>query len=291
MINKKVVSDKKLTQIFNYKWLLLLVPLIYTLSVLYYPIINIIKLSFIDESGFTLEYIKNVFTEPLYLEVLKNTLKIAFFVTILSLLISYPISYYMAITQSNHLKKFILGLVMITLWISLLVRTFTWTVILQDHGIINSLLMDLGLIEQPLKLLYTNTSVVIGMTHVLVPYMILSLYSVMDSIDHRLIQAAKGLGARPSKAFYQVFLPLSVPGILSGSLIVFVMSLGYFITPSLLGGNNSMMISKLIEQNIQATLNWNLASALSILLLGTTLLLLGISAWVSRFSPMFKEER
>lgn len=288
---KKVVSGKNIIQIFNYKWLLLIVPLFYTLSVLYYPIINIIKLSFVDDSGFTLAHIKDVLTEPLYIEVLKNTFKIAFFVTILSLLISYPISYYMAITHSNKLKKFILGLVMITLWISLLVRTFTWSVILQDHGIVNRLLMNLGLIEQPLKLLYTNTSVVIGMTHVLIPYMILSLYSVMDSIDLRLIQAAQGLGARPSKAFYQVFLPLSAHGILSSSLIVFVMSLGYFITPSLLGGNNSMMISKLIEQNIQATLNWNLASALSILLLGATLLLLGISAWLSRFSPMIKEER
>lgn len=243
-----------------------------------------------NESGFTMEYIKEVFTEPLYLTVLKNTVKIAFFVTVLSLVISYPISYYMAITESNRLRKFILGVVMITLWISLLVRTFTWSVILQDHGIVNSFLMNIGLIEQPIKLLYTTTSVVIGMTHVLVPYMILSLYSVMDSIDYRLVQAAQGLGARPSKAFYQIFLPLSLPGILSGSLIVFVMSLGYFITPSLLGGNDSMMISKLIAQNIQATLNWNLASALSILLLGTTLLLLAISAWVSKFSAMFKEE-
>lgn len=273
------------------KWLLLLIPLVYTVCLLYYSMLSVLKLSVYDASGFTLKYIEQVFTEPLYLKVLVITLKTAFIVTLTTLFISYPIAYLLVVMESQRWKKIVMSLVMITLWISLLVRTFTWTVILQDQGVINKLLLSLGLITEPVKLLYNTTGVAIGMTHILIPYMVLSLYAVMEGIDRRLVQAAQGMGARPWKAFLQVFFPLSLPGVLSGSLIVFVLGLGYFITPALLGGQGNMMISKLIQENIQTTLNWNMASAISLVLLAATLLLLGLAAWVSRLSPLLKGEK
>lgn len=270
------------------KWLLLIVPLIYTLLLLYFPMVNVLKLSFYDKTGFTLIYLQEVLTEPLYLKVLWITMKTAFTVTLVTLLFAYPIAYLLVVIESVKWRQIILGTIMVTLWISLLVRTFTWTVILQDHGIINEVLLKMSVVKEPMKLLYNDTGVIIGMTHILVPYMVLSLYSVMERIDLRLVQAAQGLGARPWKAFIQVFFPLSLPGVMSGSLIVFVLALGYFITPALLGGQGNMMISKLIQENIQSTLNWNLAAALSMVLLAAALILLGLSYWVSRFSPMLK---
>ncbi|MGC5325940.1 ABC transporter permease [Brevibacillus sp. SYSU BS000544] len=270
------------------KWLLLIVPLMYVLILLYYSMISVLKLSFYDDNGFTLEYLKETLTDTLYLKVLWLTVKTAFLVTIATLVIGYPIAYLLVVIESERWKKIILGTVMITLWISLLVRTFAWTVILQEHGVVNEALLAIGIIKEPLKLLYNTTGVVIGMTHILLPYMVLSLHSVMERIDQRLMQAAQGLGARPSRAFFQVFFPLSLPGVMSGSLITFVLGLGYFITPALLGGQGNMMISKLIQENIQSTLNWNLASSLSLVLLVTTLLLLSLAYWLSKLSPVLK---
>lgn len=270
------------------KWLLLIIPILYTVFLLYYSLVSVLKLSVYNETGFTFEYLRKILTDTLYLKVIWITVKTAFVVTVSTLLIAYPISYLLVVIESAKWKKLILSTVMITLWISLLARTFTWTVILQDHGIINEFLIKTGLIEQPVKLLYNSIGVTIGMTHILLPYMVLSLYSVMEGIDRRLIQAAQGLGARPWKAFLQIFFPLSLPGVMSGSLIVFVLGLGYFITPALLGGQENMMISKLIQENIQMTLNWNMAAALSLVLLVTTFILLGLAYWVSRLSPVMK---
>jgi ABC-type spermidine/putrescine transport system permease subunit I len=273
------------------KWLLLIIPLVYTVFLLYYSMISVLKLSIYDKTGFTLKYLEQVFTEPLYLKVLWVTVKTAFIVTIATLIISYPIAYLLVVMESRLWKKVVMALVMITLWISLLVRTFTWTVILQDQGIVNKFFLSIGLISEPVKLLYNTTGVIVGMTHILIPYMVLSLYSVMEGIDRRLTQAAQGMGARPWRAFLQVFFPLSLPGVLSGSLIVYVLGIGYFITPALLGGQGNMMISKLIQENIQTTLNWSMASAISLVLLLTTLILLGLAAWISRLSPLLKGDK
>lgn len=270
------------------KWLLLIIPLLYVVVLLYISIFNVLKLSFVNETGFTIEYIKEVLTGTLYLRVLWITIKISFLVTIFSLLIGYPVAYLITITESKFWKQAILGTVLMTLWISLLARTFSWQVILQEYGALNKLLLTLGIIEEPVQLLYSIWGVVIGMTHILLPYMILSLYSVMDGIDRRLLQAAQGLGAKPFKAFFQIFLPLSIPGIMSGSLIVFVLGLGYFITPAILGGQSNIVIAKLIQENIQMSLNWHMASALSLLLLVTTLLLLSIAHGISKLSPLGK---
>lgn len=269
--------------------LMIIIPLVYMVLLTFVPIVSLFKQSLFDESGFTLRYLAEVVSNPLYLKVMWLTLKISFLVTVISLLISYPVAYLIVQTESTLWKKVILSAVLIPFWISLLVRTFSWNILLQDQGVINKLLMSTGLINEPLSLLFNTTGVVIAMTHILMPYMVLSLYSVMQGIDQRLVQASQGLGAKPSKAFYDVFLPLSAPGIIAGCLLVFVLSLGFYITPALLGGSKNTMIAMLIENNINITLNWNLASALSLLLFFVTILLVFIPFLLFRNHSAIKD--
>ncbi|RST77293.1 ABC transporter permease [Siminovitchia acidinfaciens] len=277
------------TRIPGLKWLLVVIPIVYVFTLLLYPMIGLFKLGVTNSDGFTLEYIKHIFLNKVYLDVILITLKISFMVTVITLLISYPIAYLLIRIQSNTWKSIIIALAMIPFWISLLVRTFSWIVMLQDRGAINQALMALGIIDEPIKLLYTTTGVVIGMVHVLYPFMFFSLFSVMKGIDQRLHQAAEGLGARPLTAFLQINLPLSLPGILAGSLLVFVMSLGFFVTPALLGGSGEMMISMVIENYINKTLNWHLASALSLVLFVVTVLILGLAFLALRNHAVLKD--
>ncbi|MEB3102095.1 ABC transporter permease [Ferviditalea candida] len=283
------VSLNKLTKIPGLQWLLLIIPSAYIVFLMFFSMIDLFKLSIFDTNGFTLKYLAHLFAEPVYLQVLWLTLKIAFLVTLTTLLIAYPVAYLMVKIESKAWKNFIFTAVLIPFWISLLVRTFAWTVLLQEQGIINKTLMTVGLIHVPIPLLYNTAGVIIGMTHVLLPYMVLSLYSVMEGIDQRLVQAAEGMGARPRKAFMQIFLPLSLPGMLSGSLLVFILGLGYFITPAILGGSKNMMISMLIQNNVSTTLNWHLASALALVLFVITLLLLFLSYFIIRNHSVLKE--
>ncbi|WNS76575.1 ABC transporter permease [Bacillus sp. DTU_2020_1000418_1_SI_GHA_SEK_038] len=287
--DKQVSFSRRLARISGLQWLLLIIPLAYILILMFFSMIDFFKLSFFNADGFTLEYIKSFFSTPVYLKVLWLTLKISLLVTVFALVIAYPLAYSLVITKSALWKRIIFSAVLIPFWISLLVRTFAWTILLRKNGVINIILMKLGIIDQPLELIYNTTGVVIAMTHILLPYMVLSLYSVMAGIDQRLLQAAQGMGARPMKAFFQVFFPLSVPGLLSGSLLVFVMGIGYFITPALLGGPNTIMISMLIESNINTTLNWHLASVLALVLFVATILLLLIALLVTGKNPVLKE--
>ncbi|MFL0194957.1 ABC transporter permease [Clostridium sp. WILCCON 0269] len=286
---KKVSTKDRLVNLFSAKWILIVLPVLFILVFTFIPMIGLFKLSIIDESGFTFKYIAQIFTEPIYLQVIWLTLKTSFIVTVISIVLAYPVAYFIIRTKSSRLKKIILMLIMIPFWISLLVRTFSWIIILQDQGILNTFLKNIGLIKQPLNLLYNTTSVTIGMTHVLFPYMVLNVYAVMSNIDTQLVEVAQIMGARPTKAFWQIFFPLSVPGILSGSILVFVLALGYFITPSLLGGSKNMLVSTLIQNNISATLNWPLASALALVLFIITMGLLAVLALLIKGNPMLKE--
>ncbi|MEX2460609.1 MAG: ABC transporter permease [Paenibacillaceae bacterium] len=286
---QRVTTARLITQIPALKWILLVIPLAYILILMVWPMLGLFKLSILDENGFTMQYFLRIFSTPVYLDVLWLTLKTALLVMIFTLMLSYPVAYLLVRIESAKWKKVILGAVLIPFWINLLVRTFAWTILLQDQGVINTFLMQLGMIDEPLSLLYNTTGVTIGMTHVLLPYMVLSLYSVMDGIDQRLLQAAQGMGARPWKAFIQVFFPLSLPGVLSGSLLVFILGIGYFITPALLGGSKNMMISMLIQDNVNTTLNWHMASAIAIVLFIVTLLLLFLSVLLIRNNPVLKE--
>ncbi|MFD0693543.1 ABC transporter permease [Paenibacillus sp. GCM10027628] len=264
------------------KWLLFIIPALYMLLLTFFPIIKIMKLGVHDGVHYTTKYIMQAFTTPVYLKVILYTFQISFIATLAALLLGYPVAYLLYKMQSETWRSITMSLIMIPFWISVLIRTFTWMVMLQNEGVINKVLLGLGLIDQPLHLLYTSTGNVVGMVHYLFPYMVLCIYSVMKGIDGRLLQAAEGMGARPWRAFRDVLLPLSMPGVIAGVLICFVFSLGFYITSVILGGPKDKMISNLIANFINVTLNWHMAAALSIILLGATLLLIAVPFLIFR---------
>jgi putative spermidine/putrescine transport system permease protein len=180
---------------------------------------------------------------------------------------------------SERVRRLLIFVVLIPFWSSILVRTFAWMVLLQQKGLINKTLVDyLGLIDKPLTLIYNRTGVLIGMSHILLPFMVLPLYSVLTRIEPNLAQAAASLGAPPHRNFLRIYLPLSLPGLVAGGVLVFVIGLGYYITPALLGGPGDTMIAQLIEMQIADFGNWGVAGALAvILLLGTTTTFLLVS--------------
>jgi len=232
-----------------------------------YPIVQLTQTSFFTPSFSFGNYVK-IFAEPVYLRVLLVTFEIGFLVTVITLLLSYPVAYLMA--TAKRYAPTIMIFVMLPLMTSILVRTYGWMVLLGRKGVINEILAGAGLIDEPLPLLYTRIGTVIGMVHVLMPFMVLPLYSVMRNIDLDLIKAAQNLGAGARQTFFNVYLPLTVPGAAAGCLIVFIMDIGFLVTPALLGGRKDLMIASLIHNQVQETLNWGLAAALAIMLLLVT---------------------
>ena len=194
-----------------------------------------------------------------------RTVTISASVTLLCLLFGYPVAYLLATLpekQNNRLMLFVI----VPFWTSLLVRTTAWYVLLQPSGVINGALMSLGLVRHPLPLIFNRTGVLIGMTHILLPYMILAIYSVMKNVSSTYMRAALSLGAHPAVAFVRVYIPQTLPGVGAGCFLVFVLALGYYITPALLGGAGDEMISQLIASQTNNQLNWGLAGALSLYL-------------------------
>ncbi|HWM78560.1 MAG TPA: ABC transporter permease, partial [Methylomirabilota bacterium] len=210
------------------------------------------------------------FTEPAYLRILMRTFRVSLTVTLCCLILGYPTAYVLSLV-SGRLRRFLLLLVIVPYLTSFLVRTYAWMVLLGPKGIINSLLLKAGLIDTPLKLLYSAIGVHVGMVHVLLPLMILPLYSVMVGIDRTLPRAAQTLGAGPLRTFVRVFLPLSLPGVRSGCVLVFLIALGFYITPAMLGGLRDSMIAMLIESQITQLVNWGFAAAAAVVLLAVTL--------------------
>ena len=250
--------------------LLMLLPAVLVLAVLFaYPLLGIVTRS-VYKGGYTLDMYRQVFRVPVYLQVLLATFKVSALVTIVCFALGYPLAYMLA-TRRPRTAQLLMIIVVLPFFTSIIVRTYAWMVLLGRNGIVNQYLMALGLTDKPLLLLYNQGGVVIGMSYVLLPYMVLTVYSVMRSIDPRLVRAAHSLGASRLQAFRRVFLPLSLPGIAGGTLLVFILSLGFFITPALMGGPGDMMIAMLIEREVEITLNWSFASALAVILLALTL--------------------
>lgn len=200
---------------------------------------------------------------------------ISLVVTVAALLIAYPIAYVLAKARGVAFTLIIMSVV-IPYFTSIIVRTYSWMVLLGRNGLINHLLLDTGLIDKPMHLMYNKFGVVVGMTYILLPYMVMTLFSVMRGIDSNLIRAARGMGATSAYAFWKIYFPLSVPGVLSGSLIVFILAIGFFVTPALMGGPSDVMIAMLIQRQVELTLNWSLAAIMSLLLLAVTLILYSI---------------
>lgn len=202
----------------------------------------------------------------LYLDVFARTLWVSLLVTLLALAIGYPLAYWLSHLPTKT-ANLMMVLVLLPFWTSLLVRTTAWIVLLQKEGVVNSMLLALGVIQEPLTLVFNRFGVVIAMTHILAPFMILPLVSVMRQIPPGYVRAARSLGASPVTAFWRVYFPQSVPGISAGVLLVFILAMGYYITPALVGGAGDQMMSYFIADNLTRSLNWGLASALGGLLL------------------------
>lgn len=208
----------------------------------------------------------------IYIKLYLKTLKMALIITLMCLLLGYPLSYYLATAPSKK-ANLLMIFVLLPFWTSLLVRTTAWIALLQTNGVINTFLISIKIISQPLEMLYTEFSTIIAMTHILLPFMILPLYSVMKGIDPSLMRAAISMGARPPRAFFNVYLPNTMPGLSAGALLVFIISVGYYITPALVGGTDGQMISNIIAFHMQQSNNWGLAATLGTLLLALILAL------------------
>jgi putative spermidine/putrescine transport system permease protein len=213
--------------------------------------------------------------QAVFRNVLGRTLWISGMVTLLCLLLGYPVAFFIA-RQPPARASLLLFLVLLPFWTSLLVRTVAWVVLLQREGILNSLLLSLGLVTEPIRMIFNRFAVYVAMVHVLLPFMVLPLYAVMKGIPPSYVRAASSLGARPATAFRRVYLPQTLPGVGAGCLMVFIQALGYYITPALVGGADDQMISYFIAFYASKTVNWGMAAALSIMLLAATLALYAV---------------
>ena len=211
--------------------------------------------------------------DPLYLKPVLRSVYIAFLNTIICLIIGYPLAYFIS-NQSQNKKNLLLFLVILPFWTNFLVRTYAWMIILRTEGLINNLLIGLNLIQEPLELLFTEKAVIIGLVYGYLPFMALPLYASIEKLDRSLIDASKDLGATPIKTFWRVILPLTKPGIIAGSILVFVPSLGAFITPDLLGGAKNLMVGNLIKEQFLSARDWPFGSALSFMVMGVVLIML-----------------
>ena len=226
----------------------------------------------LGRSELSLAYYLEVFNDAVLVEVLIRTLVLSLSVTAICLLLGYPIALLM-LRSSGWVQRLVGMLIVLPLWTSILVRTYAWMVILGRKGLVNESLISIGLIDAPLDLLYNRFSVYVGMVHIMLPFMVLPLFAVMRRIDLNLVSAAWSMGASRTRAFLVVFLPLSLPGILAGSLLVFILSIGFFVTPALLGGIADTTFVMLIERQVNKLFNWPLAAAMSVTLLVATLIL------------------
>jgi putative spermidine/putrescine transport system permease protein len=219
--------------------------------------------------------IATVITSHVMLQAIFATNWISLLVTTSVLLLGYPIAYYLANRRGLRFTLVVFCII-VPYFTSIIVRTYSWMVLLGRTGLINQSLRDLGLIDAPLPLLYNKTGIVIGMTYVLLPYMVLTLFAAMKSIDRNLLLAARGMGAGGAMIFWRVYLPLSLHGVISGALIVFILSIGFFITPALMGGPSDVMVAMLIERSVEITLDWPTAAVMSLFLLAVTLILYAV---------------
>ena len=246
------------------------------LAVMVWPLAQLLYRSVMTPT-FSLEKYQSLFSDGVTVTILTRTVVMSLVVTVVTLLLAYPYAYAMTKVTART-RAVLMALVLLPFWTSLMARTFAWLVLLQDTGVVNSLLSAVGV--GPLSLIRNTAGVTIGMTHVLLPFMVLPLYSTMSKIDPRLMTAAVSLGAPVRVAFRRVYLPLSMPGVVAGTTLVFIMSLGFYITPQILGSPQQAMISQLIATKIDRLLDFGSAGAMSAVLMLITLVLLALMSRV-----------
>jgi ABC-type spermidine/putrescine transport system permease subunit I len=244
-------------------------------TLLVYPVAQLLLLSIHNDNGFTFAAYQRLFASSVYLNVLWITLKVSLWTTVLAVVGAYPIAYLISSLPQKQ-KSSLLFWVLLSFWSSFLVRAFAWIVMLGRNGVVNKTLQALGVTDAPISLLYSFGSTLVGMVHALMPLAVLTMLSVMDNINRNLPRAALTLGARPGTAFWKVYFPLSMPGVAAASIMVFVTAIGFFIFPALLGGRRETMISQIIIDQVQQTLDWGFAGAVSVLLLVVVLVVFAL---------------
>jgi putative spermidine/putrescine transport system permease protein len=259
--------------------LLLMLPALVVLVFMFLvPLALFFVRSFTEFEGTIAEFIdqgRDLLLSQAYLTALGTTNWISLIVTVATLLIGYPIAYYLTTATGVGVTIVVLSIVL-PYFTSVIVRTFSWMVLLGEHGLVNNVLLATGLVNEPLSLMYNRLGMLIGMSYVLLPYMVLTLYAAMRAIDPSLLRAASGLGASGFYTFRRVYFPLSLHGVLSGALIVYILSIGFFITPALMGGQHDIMIAMLIDRALEVAVDWPAAALMSLTLLVVTLTLYAV---------------
>jgi putative spermidine/putrescine transport system permease protein len=273
---KRMPSSESVSRVY---WALVLLPVAVLCVFYYYPLSKVLWLSVtVPKPG--LGNFALLMTSEGVQRILVTTARICIVTSIVALVIGYVIAYAMVHASPQH-RAWILFVVLLSFWLSVLIRAFAWLTLLQSRGVVNTALLQLGLISEPLPLTRNEFGVMLGMVHFMIPYAVLPLYANMQGIDQRLILAARGLGASSTKTFLRIFLPLTTPGIISAGILVFVFALGFYITPALLGGGKTIMLAEYISIQIIDALNWGTGAMLATTLLLIVVLML---ATVSRFA-------
>ncbi|MFT8364088.1 MAG: ABC transporter permease [Sporolactobacillus sp.] len=264
-----------------FKWTAIIPVYVWMLLFILLPNLYIFVMSFMKrgiyggvEWGFTFDNYLNIF-HSMYLNIFIHSMLLALEITVICLLIAYPFTLFI-MNQTKIVQTVAIAAVTIPFMISSLVRLFAWITLLQTNGVFNTLLIDFHIVKQPLNMLYTNGAVILGMAYMLLPFMILPIYASMEKIDFRLIEAAKDLGARNSKVLTTILLPLTIPGIFAGSILVFIPSLGYFFVSDMLGGSQTILIGSMIRDQFLTARDWPFGAALSVFLIILTLAVLKI---------------
>lgn len=270
----------------EHKAVLLILPAVLLLIVFFvYPLVEVLRTSVFDPE-FTTKHIERFFGKAIYLKVFYRTLRVSLVVTLACFLLGYPTAYFLTRVRPQ-VRIYLIFLILLPFWTSLLIRTYSWIAVLGTQGVFNSILVEIGLVSEPLRMLYTTEAVYLAMTQILLPIMILTCYSVMVDIDKDLIKAARVLGAGPFRAFLKVFFPLSLNGATTGAIIVFILSMGFFVTPALVGGRKDLMVGNLIEFQISEMVNWGFASALGVILLLATTAIVLVFRFLTRTKSLY----
>lgn len=282
MLNGQELQSQKKRE----EWVLLglSLPAIFVIAlVVILPVGWLFYLSFVDGQGsFSLEHYQKMVEYKSYARVFVATFKVSALTTLICVVLGYPIAYFLAALPNRWSGIFMLA-VLLPFWTSLLVRTYAWLVLLQRKGLLNDLAIQIGLWDSPVKLVHNMTGTLIGMAHIMLPFLVLPLYGAMKKIEPDMMQAASNLGASPVRAFGSIYLPLSISGLAAGSLIVFVLCLGFYVTPAVLGGGRVVMVATQITAILEHQFDWGAASALGVVLLLATVLVLYLAGRFFKF--------
>lgn len=266
-------------------------PLLTPIAILYgfvliYPLLWLLFRSFIGNDGATINNYIEIFATPIFLSVLWHSFLVGIVVTIICIVLGYPLAYLITFVKPRT-RLILIGTLLTPLLVGALIRSFAWLAILAKQGVINETLLRLGIIGTPLQLVYNSAGLYIGMINVMLPFCVLPMISVMRSIDGRLIDAAQSLGARPFTAFTRIFLPLSMTGVTAGAMLTFLLSIGFYITPALLGGRKETMIAQLIQTEVMNLGAFGMAAAMGWILMGFTLVVLAIYHYFFDLNQLF----